>query len=48
MEAKEAGITQPYLEGAMTRLLHAKRLLVGRSKDAAGRPRNVLEAEGGF
>jgi len=48
VEAKEAGITQPYLEGAMTRLLHAKRVLVGKSKDARGRPRNALEIEGGF
>ena len=47
-EAKEAGITQPYLEGAMRRLLKAGRLRVGKSKDKAGRGRKVLEIEGGF
>ena len=47
-EAKDAGITQPYLEGAMRRLLKAGRLLVGKSKDKAGRGRKVLEVEGGF
>ena len=35
-EAKDAGITQPYLEGAMRRLLKAGRLRVGKSKDKAG------------
>jgi hypothetical protein len=45
-EAKDAGVTQPYLEGAMRRLLQAKRLRVGKSKDKAGRGRNALEVEG--
>ena len=36
-EAKDAGITQPYLEGAMRRLIKAKRLLVGKSKDKDGK-----------
>jgi hypothetical protein len=47
-EAKDAGITQPYLEGAMRRLLHARRLYVKTIKDKAGRERKVLEVEGGF
>jgi hypothetical protein len=47
-EAKDAGITQPYLEGAMRRLLKAGRLRVGKSKDKAGRGRKVLELEGDF
>jgi hypothetical protein len=32
----------------MRRLLQAKRLRVGKSKDKAGRGRNALEVEGGF
>ena len=47
-EAKDAGITQPYLEGAMRRLLHARRLYVKTIKDKAGRDRKVLEVEGAF
>jgi hypothetical protein len=47
-EAKDAGVAQPYLEGAMRRLLKAGRLRVGKSKDKAGRGRKVLEVEGGF
>src|SRR5262245_12734257 len=47
-EAKDAGITQPYLEGAMRRLLHARRLYVKTIKDKVGRARKVLEVEGGF
>jgi hypothetical protein len=47
-ESRDAGVTQPYLEGAMRRLLKAGRLRVGKSKDKAGRGRNVLEVEGGF
>ena len=47
-EAKDAGITQPYLEGAMRRLLHARRLYVKTIKDKVGRERKVLEVEGGF
>ena len=47
-EAKDARITQPYLEGAMRRLLHARRLYVKTIKDKAGRERKVLEVEGAF
>jgi AAA domain/Bifunctional DNA primase/polymerase, N-terminal len=47
-EAKGAGVSFAYLEGAMRRLLQSKRMWVGKAKDARGRTQSVLEVEGGF
>jgi hypothetical protein len=47
-EAREAGITQAYLEAAMLSLLRGKRVWMGKGKDKAKRDRNVLQMEMGF